>query len=62
MTNRVPYYTYSAGILWYKKRIIIGNNGALTAKLLESIPSSSMVGHSGMQASYQRGKLYFLWP
>ncbi|XP_026383603.1 uncharacterized protein LOC113279108 [Papaver somniferum] len=54
-------FTYQQGILRYKGRIYIGQGGSLRQKIIYSSHSSSVGGHSWIQATYQRSKLYFFW-
>jgi hypothetical protein len=60
--NSQPSVTLHGGILRYKGRIYIGKDTTLQQQLLHSFHSSSIGGHSGMVASYQRLKRIFYWP
>ncbi|KAL5723866.1 hypothetical protein ACHQM5_007208 [Ranunculus cassubicifolius] len=60
--DKFPLYSYSAGILRFQNRIYVGNDPTLRLKLLASLHESSIGGHSGIQGTYQRAKLYFYWP
>lgn len=55
-------YTLSAGILRNKGVIAVGNNTSLSDKLLTTLHSSPVGGHSGMRATYLRVKQMFFWP
>ncbi|XP_026417003.1 uncharacterized protein LOC113312466 [Papaver somniferum] len=55
-------YTYLNGILRYKERLYIGSSTSTRTKILDSIHSSAVGRHSGMQATYIRAKSYFYWP
>lgn len=50
------------GILRYKSRLYIGSNTAVKNRILASIHSSAVGGHSGIQATYMRAKANFFWP
>jgi hypothetical protein len=55
-------YTFHAGILSFNGRIVVGADNLLKNKLMDTIHSSPMGGHSGIRASYQRIKHIFYWP
>jgi hypothetical protein len=48
-------------VIRYKGRIWIGANSALRTKLISTLHSSAIGGHSGIQATYQRVKRLFAW-
>lgn len=56
-----PNYTLNGEILRYKNRVIVGANSKLRQQLIMSCHSSSLGGHSGERATYQRLKLLFHW-
>lgn len=58
----VTNYTLMNGILRFKARIVIGDNGNMKAQLLQSFHQSALGGHSGERATYHRIKLIFSWP
>jgi hypothetical protein len=60
--HAVPNYSLHSGILRYKGRICIGTNSDLQTKILSSLHSSALGGHSGIRATYQRIKRIFHWP
>ncbi|XP_026450795.1 uncharacterized protein LOC113350907 [Papaver somniferum] len=49
-TSAVPYFTYVDGILRYKNRLYIGSGANTRTTILASVHSSSVGGHSGIQA------------
>lgn len=54
-------YTYIAGILRYKGRKVVGSANGVRTKILDTIHSSAVGGHSGIHTSYLRGKSIFYW-
>ena len=50
------------GILRYKGKVFVGNNGPLRLQLLDNFHKSALGGHSSERATYQRLKLVFYWP
>jgi hypothetical protein len=58
----VPDYTVHTGILRYKGRICIGNDMNLKNKILSSLHSFAIGGHSGICATYHRLKRIFHLP
>lgn len=54
--------TVRNGILRYKGRIWVGEAHDIRRKFMEAIHDSSVGGHSGIQASYQKVKSFFYWP
>jgi hypothetical protein len=58
----VPNYTLHSGILRYKGKICIGNSTELKQKILSSLHSSTLGGHSGIRATLHRIKRIFHWP
>lgn len=54
--------TVKEGILKSKGKIWIGDANGVRIKIMEAIHNSSIGGHSGIQASYQKAKSYFYWP
>ena len=61
-SNAFPHYSYAHGILRFKGRVYIGNRGQLRAQLLQNLHDSPQIGHSGVQTTYYRVRLYFFWP
>ena len=61
-TNAAPHYSFKNGILRFKGRVYIGNTDSLKQQLLETFHKSTLGGHSGERATYQRLKLVFHWP
>ena len=55
-------YTFTAGVLRFKGRLVIGRDDKLQASILSSLHQSALGGHSGMRATYQRVKKLFYWP
>jgi transposase InsO family protein len=56
-----PPFQLHQGLLRYKDRIWVGNDGALQHKIIDAFHSSPIGGHSGVPASYQRLKRLFAW-
>lgn len=54
-----PNYTLIGGILRYKNRVVVGTNSELIQQVIMSCHTSSLGGHSGERATYQRLKLFF---
>jgi hypothetical protein len=48
----VPHYSVHSGILRYQGKICIGNSLELKTKILSSLHSSAIGGHSGIKATY----------
>ena len=46
----------------FKGRVYIGSHGQLRAQLLQNLHDSPQGGHSRVQATYYRVRLYFFWP
>jgi hypothetical protein len=59
--HSVPDYTVHTGILRYKGKICIGAHTDLRTKVLSSLHSSPIGGHSGIRDTYQRIKRLFYW-
>ncbi|KAJ3696419.1 hypothetical protein LUZ61_000124 [Rhynchospora tenuis] len=57
-----PIHTSHMGVLRYKGRMCVGNNGDWRQKILHSLHDSSVGGHSGINATYQKVKKLFYWP
>ncbi|KAJ4757727.1 polyprotein [Rhynchospora pubera] len=57
-----PLYTYHHGVLRFKGRICIGNNGTWRQQVLQSLHDTSIGGHSGINATYHKVKKLFFWP
>jgi hypothetical protein len=49
----VPYYSLHSGILRYKGIVCIGKDGTLRIKILASLHSSAIEGHSDIRATLQ---------
>ncbi|KAJ3708704.1 hypothetical protein LUZ61_012409 [Rhynchospora tenuis] len=50
------------GILRYKGRICVGSGGNWREMILHALHDTSVGGHSGVNATYQRVKKLFYWP
>jgi hypothetical protein len=61
-SQAVPNYSLHSGILRYKGRVCVGNDEALKHKILASLHSSAIEGHSGIRVTLQRIKRIFYWP
>jgi hypothetical protein len=60
--HAIPNYSLNNGLLRYKGKLVIGANGDLKKKLLETFHRSSFGGHSGERATLKRLQLIFHWP
>lgn len=60
--DSVPNFTLHNGIIRFKGKIMVGTTGNLRTQLLNSLHESSVGGHYGERAAYQRMKLIFYWP
>ena len=54
-------YTYTEGVLRYKGRIMVGQEGELRARLIKSMHDSYVGGHAGIQNTFRRLKTNFYW-
>ena len=61
-SSAVPSFSFTNGLLRFKGRIYIGTKGLLRQHLLKLLHDSPQGGHSGIQATYYRMRLYFYWP
>ncbi|KAJ4777533.1 polyprotein [Rhynchospora pubera] len=50
------------GVLKKKGRLYVGSDAVIKEKILKELHATSIGGHSGMQATYQRIKKIFYWP
>jgi len=57
-----PNYTLQNGLLRYKGRLIIGEDGALRRRIIGALHDSPVGGHSGIQNTYYKVKMMFHWP
>jgi hypothetical protein len=57
----VPHYSPHSGIIRYKGKIYIGNDNELKNKIVSSLHSSAIGGHSSITATYHRVKRIFYW-
>jgi hypothetical protein len=60
--NSVLDFAIYSSTIRYKGRIYIGQSTDLKQKIVASLHSSVMNGHSGIKATYQRIKIIFYWP
>jgi hypothetical protein len=60
-TTSLNYFIHS-DILRFKGRICIGQQSDLRDKILATLHSSAIGGHSGIRVTYQRIKRIFHWP
>jgi hypothetical protein len=61
-SQAIPHYSVHIGILRYKGKICIGSATDLKARIMSSLHSSAIGGHSVIKATYQRIKRIFHWP
>ncbi|KAJ0640342.1 putative nucleotidyltransferase, Ribonuclease H [Helianthus annuus] len=57
----VHKYTWMDGLLKRKQKLVVGADVELRKRLIHLCHSSSMGGHSGVHATYQRLKSFFYW-
>lgn len=57
----VPHFFWKDGLVRYKNRIWIGNVPALQTKILASMHSAAVGGHSGVPVTYRKFKQLFVW-
>lgn len=55
-------YELHQGIIRFRGRVWLGSNSALQTKIISSLHSSAVGGHSDAHATYQRIKRLFWWP
>lgn len=55
-------YSLVGDVLRYKSRIYVGSNSDLRSRIILNLHASSLGGHSGNHATYQRIKSLFYWP
>lgn len=58
----VSLYSYANHILRFKGRLYVGSHTNLREKLVLLMHNSSLGGNYGIQGTYQRIQLTFLWP
>jgi hypothetical protein len=58
----VPHFELVDGLLQFKHRIWVGNNTVMQQKLIQSLHSSPLGGHSGVPATIKRIQSLFAWP
>ena len=61
-TNSHPEYTYQKRVIRHKDRILVGSGSDLRQNLIACFHDTCWGGHSGIQGTYQRMKLFFYWP
>jgi hypothetical protein len=54
-------YSLDQGIIRHNDLIWIGHNTALQTKLISTVHSSAIGGHSGVNATYHKLKAHFSW-
>jgi hypothetical protein len=57
-----PHFILKEGILRYKGRIWLGDDPELKNKVLSTLHTSTIGGHSGILATYRQVKSLFAWP
>lgn len=58
----VSYFQYISGLIKYKGKLYVGESDELRQKIIQQIHHSNLGGHAGVQGTYQRIQLTFLWP
>ena len=56
------HLVWDGGLLRYKRKIWVGSNSVMQHKILQSLHSGAIGGHSGIQATLQRIRQLFAWP
>lgn len=56
------FYSLQDGLIRYKKRLWVGADKSLYTRILNSLHSSAIGGHSGFEVTYKRVKDIFAWP
>lgn len=56
------HFTLEEGVIKYKGRIWAGHDASIQLKILQSLHSSPVGGHSGFPVTYKRIKELFAWP
>lgn len=64
LTAQGPYghFTLHQGVIKYKGRVWVGANSSIQLKILQSLHSSPLVGHSIFPITYKRIQSLFAWP
>jgi hypothetical protein len=57
----VPNFSWQDGVLRYKNRIWLGNNGDLQQTVLKAVHSAAIGGHSRFPVTYRKMKQLFAW-
>jgi hypothetical protein len=57
----VPHYTLSDGLLRYKNKVWVGHVPQLQNRIIATLHSSPIGGHSGVPVTLRRIKQYFAW-
>jgi ribonuclease HI len=57
----IPNFTFSDGLLRYKKRICVGNVPSFHQKIIVALHNSPLGGHSGVPVTVRKLKHYFAW-
>jgi hypothetical protein len=50
------------GVIKYKGKVWVGHDASMQLKILQSLHSSPVGGHSGFSVTYKRIKELFAWP
>lgn len=62
INNSCGPFTLHQGVIKYRGRIWVGNNHTIQIKILQSLHSGPLGGHSGFPATYKRIHNLFAWP
>ncbi|KAJ3699288.1 hypothetical protein LUZ61_002993 [Rhynchospora tenuis] len=57
-----PVHTIHQGVVRFKGRICVGNQGDWRQKILQSLHDTAIGGHSGINVTYHKVKKLFFWP
>lgn len=56
-----PSFTWQHQMLYYKSRLVVGNDSQFRHKLIKEHHAGPVGGHSGGERTYQRLKQAFFW-
>lgn len=58
----VSHFSYNEGLLRYHGKLYVGSSTAIRNQIIETMHSSPLGGHSGIQGTLQRLRAIFHWP
>lgn len=60
--HNIKHLVWDDGLLRYKRKIWVGGNQIMQQKILQTLHSGAIGGHSGIHATLQRVRQLFAWP